>query len=211
MTISNSSRIELPAPPASFGSRSAPSRALRMRSISGNGRVRSRSRSLAPSAIRLRSASRSGERRSRGCERSSACADIGLFMCLTRIELVEWPFSKRREVLGDLDRLRQDLARDQPVRRLLQIGHELPITHREVPVLTLQRDELVTDLVAILAGLLRDVLGVLAVFGNPFSFGAEGVVDGADQRRIVGREFAGGEVGGVVDLEIEIATLEEDV
>src|SRR5207253_471551 len=190
MTISNSTRIELPAPPTSFGSRSAPSRALRMRSISGNGRARSRSRSLAPSATRLRSASRSGERRSRGCERSRECADIGLFMCLTRIELEEF-FLEGRKMLSDLDRLWQNLACDQPVRRFLQVGYELPVIHCEVSVLTLQGDELVTHLVAVLAGLLRDVLGVLAVFGNPFSFGAEGVVDGADQRGIVGRELAG--------------------
>ncbi len=115
---------------------------------------------------------------------------------------MESPFAKCSKMLSHLDRLWQNLARYQPVRRFLQVGDELPVIHREVSVLTLQGDELVAYLVAVLAGLLCDVFGVLAVFGNPLSFGTEGVVDGADQCGIVGREFAGGEVGRVVDLEV---------
>src|SRR5882757_7887978 len=189
------------------GNLSAPSRAFRMRSISGKGRVRSRSRSLAPSAIRLTSASRSGERRSRRCECSREMTGTGLFMCLDPDRVDETGFSHFRQMIGHLDQLRQNLARDQPVGCFLQIGDELPVVGREMAVLTVQCDELIADLVAVFAGRLRDVLGIPAVLGDPLSFGAESVVDGADQRGIVGRELAGGEIGSVVDLEVEVAAL----
>src|SRR5882724_10935353 len=158
MTISNNSRIELPAPPAVAGNLSAPSLAFLIRSISGNGRVRSRSRSLAPSVIRSRSASRSGERRSRRCECSREVAGTGLFICLDPDRVDETGFSNFRQMIGHLDRLRQNLARDQPVGRFLQIGNELPVISREIAILTIQRDELIADLIAVLAGLLRNVL-----------------------------------------------------
>ncbi len=93
----------------------------------------------------------------------------------------------------------------------LELGEEVLVVDREISILAVQRDELVADLIAVFAGLLRDVLGVLAVLRYPLALGAEGIVDGAHQRWIVGRELAGGQVGGVVDLEFEIAALQEDV
>ena len=52
---------------------------------------------------------------------------------------------------------------------------------------------------------------LLAVFRDPFAFGAEGVVDRADQRRIFGSELTGRQIRGVVDLEFEVAAFQEDV
>ncbi|MHC2224896.1 hypothetical protein ACVL91_003093 [Bradyrhizobium elkanii] len=136
-----------------------------------------------------------------------------MFIGITRMALIDRTAADQDlgQMVGDLDRLREHLARDQPVGGPLQFGEEVFVVGGEVAILPVQRDELVADLVAVFAGLLRDVFGILAVRGDPLAFGAEGIIDGPDQRGIVGREFSGGQVGRVVDLELEIATFQKDV
>src|SRR6266702_7614232 len=100
---------------------------------------------------------------------------------------LSWPVGmvlELGEMIGHLDRLGQDFAGNEPVGRLLQLANELLVVDREVAILALQRDELIANLVAVLSGLLRDVLGILAVLRDPFAFGAERIVHGANQRGI---------------------------
>src|SRR5579883_311799 len=211
MTIPNKSRIVLPEPPAETGRRTAPSFARRTRSTASNGRMRSRSRSLSPSAIRASRASSSAERRSSGRDGARLVADTGLFICLIRMTLLTLRRSELGKVIGHLDRLGQDLSYDEPVRGALQFGQEFLVVDGEIAVLPVHGDELVANLIAVFSGLLRDVLRVLAVLRDPLALGAEGIVHRADQRGIVRREFPGGQVGRIVDLEFEIAAFEEDV
>ncbi|MEJ1977711.1 MAG: hydantoinase B/oxoprolinase family protein [Acetobacteraceae bacterium] len=117
----------------------------------------------------------------------------------------------RSKMLPDRDRLRQHLARGQPVGRLLQPGQERLVLHRMNIVSPLLRDEGVADRIAVRARLLRQRLRLLRVPRGPFRLGDIGSVHRPHQAGILAGERLPHQERTEIDLEVQVPPFEENV